>query len=77
MTVTGQGLGTHLPWGASLRPFEAGDLVVTDIGLGYHGYVSDFARTFSIERVRDDVKDADMNEGCQVTLGLATPQVLG
>lgn len=48
LTITGKGLSPSLPWGASNTVIEEGDLVVVDIGLSYHGYHSDVARTYVV-----------------------------
>jgi Xaa-Pro aminopeptidase len=46
--ITGSGLSPGLPYGASLRTLQPGDLVVLDIGSAYAGYTTDEARTFVI-----------------------------
>jgi len=48
LTITGKGLSPSLPWGASNTVIEEGALVVVDIGLSYHGYHSDVARTYVV-----------------------------
>ena len=48
MTVTGVGLSQALPWGPSSRRLEAGDLVVVDFSLSYHGYHCDMTRTYCV-----------------------------
>lgn len=50
MTVTGVGLSKAYPWGASNKQIQTGDLVVSDLGLNYHGYHADVARTYVVGR---------------------------
>lgn len=50
MTVTGVGLSKAYPWGASNNRIQRGDLVVVDLGLNYHGYHADVARTYVVGR---------------------------
>jgi Xaa-Pro dipeptidase len=57
MTVTGIGLSEALPWGASSRKLESGDLVVVDFGICREGYHCDIARTYSVGRPTDIQKD--------------------
>ncbi len=46
MTVTGVGKSKAVPWGASDRIIQKGDLVLLDIGINYRGYHGDVARTY-------------------------------
>lgn len=48
MTVTGKGLSAAFPWGASRTTIQSGDLVVADLGLNFHGYHADVARTYVV-----------------------------
>ncbi|HHY66609.1 MAG TPA: aminopeptidase P family protein, partial [Alicyclobacillus sp.] len=48
MTVTGVGMNQGLPWGASARVIEPGDLVVVDYGVTKEGYHADMARTYCV-----------------------------
>jgi Xaa-Pro aminopeptidase len=48
LVVTGAGQSPAMPYGPSERCFEAGDLVVVDIGATYDGYTADEARTFVV-----------------------------
>jgi Xaa-Pro dipeptidase len=48
MTVTGVGLSQALPWGASSRRLDAGDLVVVDFCISYEGYHCDMTRTYCL-----------------------------
>jgi len=57
MTVTGVGLSPSLPWGASRREITSGDLVVIDMGINFHGYHADVARTYIVGKA-----DAKQNE---------------
>lgn len=50
MTVTGTGMGPSLPWGASRRLLEPGDLVVVDYGVCRDAYHADMARTYCVGR---------------------------
>lgn len=50
MTVTGAGLNKSYPWGASNNRIRKGDLVVADLGINYHGYHADVARTYVVGR---------------------------
>ena len=50
MTVTGVGLGPALPWGASERIVQKGDLLVIDLGLNRAGYQADMSRTYVVGR---------------------------
>ncbi len=56
MTVTGVGLSPSLPWGPSTTPVEAGDTVVIDLGLNYHGYHADIARTYIMGKATSEQK---------------------
>jgi len=46
LVVTGAGLSPGLPYGASRRVVQSGDLVVLDVGSTYAGYTADESRTF-------------------------------
>ena len=48
LVVTGAGQSPGMPYGPSERVFEAGDLVVVDIGATCDGYTADEARTFVV-----------------------------
>jgi Xaa-Pro aminopeptidase len=48
ITITGVGMSPALPFGASDRRLERGDLVVIDMGLNYRGYHGDMARTYAV-----------------------------
>jgi Xaa-Pro dipeptidase len=48
LVVTGAGQSPGMPYGPSRRIFEAGDLVVVDVGATYDGYTADEARTFVV-----------------------------
>jgi Xaa-Pro aminopeptidase len=48
MTVTGVGLDETLPWGASSRKIQKGELIVVDYGICKKGYHADMARTYCI-----------------------------
>lgn len=48
MTVTGVGMSQGLPWGASDRVLEPGDLVVVDYGVAKGAYHADMARTYCV-----------------------------
>ncbi|MDI3256414.1 MAG: Xaa-Pro peptidase family protein [Kyrpidia sp.] len=48
MTVTGVGMNQGLPWGASDRRVERGDLVVVDYGVTKGAYHADMARTYCV-----------------------------
>jgi Xaa-Pro aminopeptidase len=48
ITITGVGISPALPFGASTRKLERGDLVVIDMGLNYRGYHGDMARTYAV-----------------------------
>ncbi len=54
LVVTGVGLSPSMPYGASRRVLERGDLVVVDIGSTYAGYTGDESRTFVIGRATDE-----------------------
>jgi Xaa-Pro dipeptidase len=54
LIVTGMGLSPSMPYGASRRVLEPGDLVVVDIGSTYAGYTGDESRTFVIGRATDE-----------------------
>lgn len=47
-TIAGVGLSGDMPWGASERPVQRGELLFVDLGLGRAGYYGDHARTYSI-----------------------------
>ena len=50
LVATGVGLSPAMPYGASRRVLEPGDLVVLDIGSTYAGYTADESRTFVVGR---------------------------
>lgn len=56
MSITGVGLSTSLPWGASRRIFKKGDLVCIDITLNYQGYHSDLSRTYVLGKANPEQK---------------------
>jgi len=56
MTVTGIGLSPSLPWGSSTKPVEFGDTVVMDVGINYHGYHADIARTYIMGKATSEQK---------------------
>ncbi|MFK9090493.1 M24 family metallopeptidase [Bacillus salipaludis] len=58
MTVTGIGMSESLPWGASKRKFQTGDLVVVDYGICREGYHADMARTYCLGK--PSVKQLDL-----------------
>lgn len=47
-TIAGVGLSGDMPWGASERPVQQGELLFVDLAAGQGGYYSDHARTYSI-----------------------------
>lgn len=57
MTVTGVGLSQALPWGASSRRLESGDLVVVDFALSYEGYHCDMTRTYCVGEPKQEQRD--------------------
>lgn len=57
MTVTGVGMSESLPWGASKRKLENGDLVVVDYGICRGGYHADMARTYCVGKPSPKQKD--------------------
>jgi Xaa-Pro dipeptidase len=57
MTVTGIGMSESLPWGASKRKLEKGDLVVVDYGICNEGYHADLARTYCVGKPSPKQKD--------------------
>ncbi|WP_423335462.1 M24 family metallopeptidase [Neobacillus sp. 19] len=57
MTVTGVGMSESLPWGASKRKIENGDLVVVDYGICKEGYHADMARTYCLGKPSDKQMD--------------------
>lgn len=57
MTVTGVGMSESLPWGASQRKIEQGDLVVVDYGICREGYHADMARTYCVGKPSDQQQD--------------------
>jgi Xaa-Pro dipeptidase len=57
MTVTGVGMSQGLPWGASQRQVQKGDLVVVDYGVSRESYHCDMARTYCVGKPGDDQKD--------------------
>lgn len=56
MTVTGVGLSPSVPWGPSTRPMASGETVVIDIGINYHGYHADIARTYIVGKATEEQK---------------------
>jgi Xaa-Pro dipeptidase len=50
ITITGVGMSPALPFGASSRRLERGDLIVIDMGLNFRGYHGDMARTYAVEQ---------------------------
>ena len=56
MTVTGIGLSPSLPWGPSTKPVDSGDTVVIDVGINYHGYHADIARTYIVGKATSEQK---------------------
>lgn len=54
VSITGVGLGSSFPWGASKRIMQKGDLLVVDITLNYQGYHSDLTRTYVLGRAGED-----------------------
>ncbi|MEA2446033.1 MAG: hypothetical protein QOJ12_3325 [Thermoleophilales bacterium] len=48
ITITGVGMSPALPFGASARKIERGDLIVIDMGLNHRGYHGDMARTYAV-----------------------------
>ncbi|MFJ7726465.1 M24 family metallopeptidase [Neobacillus sp. NPDC097160] len=58
MTVTGIGMSESLPWGASKRKIQTGDLVVVDYGICREGYHADMARTYCLGK--PSVKQLDL-----------------
>lgn len=57
MTVTGVGLSETLPWGASSRNIQKGDLIVVDYGICKEGYHADMARTYCLGKPNERQKD--------------------
>ncbi|WP_462413675.1 M24 family metallopeptidase [Neobacillus sp. Marseille-QA0830] len=57
MTVTGIGMSESLPWGASKRKLEKGDLVVVDYGICREGYHADMARTYCVGKPTSQQQD--------------------
>ncbi|MGG0720352.1 Xaa-Pro peptidase family protein [Robertmurraya massiliosenegalensis] len=57
MTVTGVGLSETLPWGASSRYIQKGDLIVVDYGICKEGYHADMARTYCLGKPNERQKD--------------------
>jgi Xaa-Pro aminopeptidase len=51
ITVTGVGLGSAYPMGASTRRIAEGDLVNIDLGMNLAGYHGDMARTYALGEV--------------------------
>jgi Xaa-Pro aminopeptidase len=56
IAVNGIGLGRAVPFGASRRALQAGDLLNIDVGLCVEGYHGDMARTYSLGEPGDDVR---------------------
>lgn len=57
MTVTGVGISESLPWGASTRKIQKGDLIVVDYGICREGYHADMARTYCLGKPNGKQKD--------------------
>lgn len=57
MTVTGIGMDPALPWSASERVLEKGDLVVADYGVAKRSYHFDMARTYCIGKASTKQKE--------------------
>lgn len=57
MTVTGIGMHETLPWGASTRKIQKGDLIVTDYGVSRAGYHADMARTYCVGKPNEQQRD--------------------
>lgn len=57
MTVTGVGMNPALPWSASERVLEKGDLVVVDYGVAKNSYHFDSARTYCIGKATTEQKE--------------------
>ena len=53
-TITGTGLSPALPFGASRRVLDDGDLIVLDVGLNRAGYHADIARTYALGHATDE-----------------------
>lgn len=56
IAVNGTGLGRAVPFGASRRVLQAGDLVNIDVGLCVGGYHGDMARTYALGEPGEDVR---------------------
>jgi len=56
MTVTGVGLSPSVPWGPSTKPLASGETVVIDVGINYHGYHADIARTYIVGKATAEQK---------------------
>lgn len=54
MSVTGVGLSSSMPWGASRRRLEPGDGVYLDLGLNLAGYHADAARTYVVGEATEE-----------------------
>lgn len=54
VSITGVGMSNSVPWGASRRKIQKGDLLVVDITLNYQGYHSDQTRTYVIGKAAKD-----------------------
>lgn len=55
ITITGTGLGPAVPFGASRRALQQGDVVNVDLGLVSDGYHADMARTYTVGEPHPDV----------------------
>jgi Xaa-Pro aminopeptidase len=55
ITVSGIGLSRAVPFGASRRPVQRGDLLNIDVGLNLAGYHADMARTYVVIDASDEV----------------------
>lgn len=76
-TITGVGLTRGLPFGASRRVLQDGDLLVIDVGLNRGGYHADIARTYALGHIDDRVGElaAAMAEAFEDCRAAAQPGV--
>jgi Xaa-Pro dipeptidase len=56
IAINGVGLGRAVPFGASRRVLQAGDLLNIDVGLCVDGYHGDMARTYSLGEPAPEVR---------------------
>lgn len=56
LSVTGTGLSTALPLGASRRPIRRGDIIVVDIPALTNGYHSDQSRTYVLGKASEECR---------------------